>query len=260
MTEKLRVIARLDVKDENLVKGIQYEGLRKLGDPHDFALRYYRQGVDELLYLDTVASLYERNNLGGILRRATEDVFIPITAGGGLRSVEDVGSVLKAGADKAAINTAALRDPALITRVARAYGSQCMVLSVQAKRRDKDRPAAGWEAYYDNGREHSGRDALEWVREAVSLGAGEILLTSVDREGFRRGMDWELIAAVTALAGVPVIAAGGASGAGDAVRAAQCGADAVAVGSILHYGTSDVPQIKQALQKAGIGVRKCRKP
>lgn len=260
MTEKLRVIARLDVKDENLVKGIQYEGLRKLGDPHDFALRYYREGVDELLYLDTVASLYERNNLGNILRRATEDVFIPITAGGGLRSVEDVGSVLKAGADKAAINTAALRDPALITRVARAYGSQCMVLSVQAKRRDKDRPEAGWEAYYDNGREHSGRDALEWVREAVSLGAGEILLTSVDREGFRRGMDWELIAAVTALAGVPVVAAGGVSGADDVVRAARCGADAVAVGSILHYGTSDVPQIKQALQKVGIGVRKCGKP
>lgn len=257
MTEKLRVIARLDVKDENLVKGIQYEGLRKLGDPHEFALRYYRQGVDELLYLDTVASLYERNNLGGILRRATEDVFIPITAGGGLRSVEDVGSALKAGADKAAINTAALRDPALITRVARAYGSQCMVLSVQAKRRDKDRPEAGWEAYYDNGREHSGRDALEWAREAVRLGAGEILLTSVDREGFRRGMDWELIAAVTALVDVPVVAAGGASGAQDAVKAARCGADAVAVGSILHYGTADVPQIKQALQKAGIGVRAC---
>ncbi len=133
------------------MKGIQYEGLRKLGDPHDFALDYYRQGIDELLYLDTVASLYGRNNLSGILEQVTRDVFIPITAGGGLRSVEDVGTVLKAGADKAAINTAALLRPQLISKVARAFGSQCMVLSIQAKRRDPLNPAAGWEAYYDNG-------------------------------------------------------------------------------------------------------------
>lgn len=257
MTEKLRLIARLDVKDEYLVKGIQYEGLRKLGDPHDFALRYYEQGVDELLYLDTVASLYGRSNLDGILRRTTQDVFIPITAGGGLRSAEDVGNILKAGADKAAINTAALLTPALITQVARAYGSQCMVLSVQAKRRDAKRPEAGWEAYYDNGREHSGRDVLEWVREAVRLGAGEILLTSVDREGFRRGMDCALIAAVTALADVPVVAAGGAAGADDLIAAAQNGADAVAVGSALHYGTADAARLKRAVWDAGIGVRRC---
>ena len=173
MSAALRLIARLDVKDRYLVKGIQYEGLRKLGDPHDFALDYYRQGIDELLYLDTVASLYGRNNLSGILEQVTRDVFIPITAGGGLRNVEDVGTVLKAGADKAAINTAALLRPQLISEVARAFGSQCMVLSIQAKRRDPLNPAAGWEAYYDNGREHSGRDVLEWVREAQQLGAGE---------------------------------------------------------------------------------------
>ena len=146
MSAALRLIARLDVKDRYLVKGIQYEGLRKLGDPHDFALDYYRQGIDELFYLDTVASLYGRNNLSGILERVTRDVFIPITAGGGLRSVEDVGTVLKAGADKAAINTAALLRPQLISEVARAFGSQCMVLSIQAKRRDPLNPAAGWEA------------------------------------------------------------------------------------------------------------------
>ena len=173
MSKKLRLIARLDVKDDHLVKGIQYEGLRKLGDPHDFARRYYEQGVDELLYLDTVASLYERNNLGDILRRTTADVFIPITAGGGLRSAEDVGAVLKAGADKAAVNTAALRRPQLITEIARAYGSQCVVVSIQAKRRDPARPEAGWEAYYDNGREHSGRDVLEWARQAAALGVGQ---------------------------------------------------------------------------------------
>ena len=134
ISKKIRLIARLDVKDEHLVKGIQYEGLRKLGDPHDFAKRYYEQGIDELLYLDTVASLYGRNNLSDILQKTTQDIFIPITAGGGLRSVEDVGLVLKMGADKAAVNTAALHRPELISELAKAYGSQCVVLSVQAKR------------------------------------------------------------------------------------------------------------------------------
>lgn len=256
MSKKLRLIARLDVKDDHLVKGIQYEGLRKLGDPHDFARRYYEQGVDELLYLDTVASLYERNNLGDILRRTTADVFIPITAGGGLRSAEDVGAVLKAGADKAAVNTAALRRPQLITEIARAYGSQCVVVSIQAKRRDPSRPEAGWEAYYDNGREHSGRDVLEWARQAAALGAGELLLTGVDKEGFRRGMDQQLIAAVAELVDIPVIAAGGAGSADDLVLAAKNGADAVAVGSMLHYGDSEVPALKRRLLAGGVEVRR----
>lgn len=256
MSKKLRLIARLDVKDDHLVKGIQYEGLRKLGDPHDFARRYYEQGVDELLYLDTVASLYERNNLGDILRRTTADVFIPITAGGGLRSAEDVGAVLKAGADKAAVNTAALRRPQLITEIARAYGSQCVVVSIQAKRRDPSRPEAGWEAYYDNGREHSGRDVLEWARQAAALGAGELLLTGVDKEGFRRGMDQQLIAAVAELVDIPVIAAGGAGSADDLVLAAKNGADAVAVGSMLHYGDSGVPALKRWLLDGGVEVRR----
>lgn len=254
---RARLIARLDVKDENLVKGIQYEGLRKLGDPHDFAVRYYRQGADELLYLDTVASLYERNNLGDILRQATADVFIPITAGGGLRSVEDVAAILRAGADKAAVNTAALRRPPLIEEIARAFGSQCMVLSVQAKRRDPNDPAAGWEAYFDNGREHSGRDVLAWVKEGVARGAGEILLTSVDKEGFRKGMDQALIAAVCAAVPVPVIAAGGARCAGDLAEAVRNGARAAAVGSILHYGDADIPALKAELARQGVEVRPC---
>lgn len=258
MQRKLRVIARLDVKDENLVKGIQYEGLRKLGPPHAFALKYYRQGVDELLYLDTVASLYERNNLGDILRDTTEDVFIPITAGGGLRSAEDVGAVLAAGADKAAINTAALRRPALITEIARAFGSQCMVLSIQAKRRDPGDPSAGWEAYYDNGREHSGRDVVEWARQAAALGAGEILLTSVDSEGLQCGMDLALVEAVAQNVNVPVIAAGGARGAGDLVACARAGAAAAAVGSLLHYGKAGVQELKEGLEAEGVEVRRCR--
>lgn len=254
--KKIRLIARLDVKGSNLVKGIQYEGLRKLGDPHDFAYKYYQQGIDELLYLDTVASLYERNNLAGILSHTASDVFIPITAGGGLRRLEDVQAVLNAGADKVAVNTAALRRPEFIREIAQAFGSQCVVLSVQAKRRDAKDASLGWEAYYDNGREHSGKDVLEWVKQAQMLGAGEILVTSVDCEGFRKGMDLSLIEQVCAISDVPVIAAGGAASVEDIVQAAKIGTDAVAVGSILHYEQQSVMEIKQQLEQNGIEVRK----
>lgn len=250
MSHKIRLIARLDVKGKNLVKGIQYEGLRKLGDPHDFAKRYYEQGIDELLYLDTVASLYGRNNLSDILQKTTQDIFIPITAGGGLRSVEDVGLVLKMGADKAAVNTAALHRPELISELAKAYGSQCVVLSVQAKRWQ-----SGWEAYFDNGRERSGKDALEWIRQAERSGAGEVLITSVDAEGRQKGMDQELIAAVRQATELPVIAAGGVSCAEDIVKAANEGADAVSVASILHYDKTNVSALKQEILKAGVEVR-----
>ena len=248
---KVRLIARLDVKDEHLVKGIQYEGLRKLGKPNDFAVRYYESGIDELVYLDTVASLYGRNNLGDVLRQCAQNVFIPITAGGGLRSVDDVRELLRCGADKAAVNTAAVHDPSLITRIAEAFGSQCMVLSIQAKR-----TANGWEAYCDNGREHTGLDAVEWAAEGERLGAGEIFLTSVDCEGLRRGMDTALTEAVRARVSIPVIAAGGAGCTDDVVRAVRAGADAVAVGSLLHYGDSDVPALKHALRDNGWEVRR----
>ena len=250
MSHKIRLIARLDVKGKNLVKGIQYVGLRKLGDPHDFAKRYYEQGIDELLYLDTVASLYGRNNLSDILQKTTQDIFIPITAGGGLRSVEDVGLVLKMGADKAAVNTAALHRPELISELAKAYGSQCVVLSVQAKRWE-----SGWEAYFDNGRERSGKDALDWIRQAEHWGAGEVLITSVDAEGRQKGMDQELIAAVRQATELPVIAAGGVSCAEDIVKAANEGADAVSVASILHYDKTNVSALKQEILKAGVEVR-----
>ena len=254
MADKIRLIARLEVKNDYLVKGIQLEGLRKLGDPHDFAKEYYEDGIDEILYLDIVASLYNRNNLSYILRRTTEDVFIPITVGGGLRTLEDVQKALGQGADKVAINTAAIKDPQLITRVAQAYGSQCMVLSIQAKRR---RDAAGWEAYYDNGREHSGLDVVEWAKRGVELGAGEILLTSVDREGLGRGMDEELIEAVASEVPVPVIAAGGAGGVDDIAAAAKKGASAVAVSSLLHYHRATVAGLKEELVKRGVKVRRC---
>lgn len=252
--KKIRLIARLDVKDVNLVKGIQLEGLRKLGDPNAFARKYYEDGIDELLYIDIVASLYNRNNLSDIVRKTCDDVFIPFTVGGGLRSVEDVRHILAMGADKAAINTAAIKRPALITEVAEAFGSQCMVLSIQAK---KSRTQAGkWEAYYDNGRQHSGLDAVEWAKQGVALGAGEILLTSVDCEGLQRGMDLELIHAVTSAVNVPVICGGGVGCADDVLEAAHAGACAVATAAMLHYNKTTVQELKQDILAGGVGVRR----
>lgn len=251
--KKIRLIARLDIKNNYVVKGIQLEGLRKLGDPHDFAVRYYRQGVDELLYMDIVASLYNRNSLGDIVRRATSDVFIPITVGGGLRSVSDVRAILQMGADKAAINTAAIKDERIITQVAETFGSQCMVLSIEAKKR---RDGAGYEAYYDNGREHSGKDAVEWAKRGEALGAGEILLTSVDCEGLARGMDCALIRAVCEAVSIPVIVSGGCGSARDAAEAARAGADAVAAAHVLHYEKATAAQLKEEIRAQGIEVRR----
>lgn len=252
MSKKIRLIARMDVKNNYLVKGIQLEGLRKMGDPHAFAVDYYQQGIDELLYMDIVASLYNRNQLSEIVYRTTGDVFIPITVGGGLRSVDDVRSILQMGADKVAINTAAIKDESIITQVAEAFGSQCMVLGIEAKKR---RDGAGWEAYTDNGRNHSGKDAVAWARRGVALGAGEILLTMVDQEGLEQGMDNELIAEICGCVDVPVIVSGGCGSPRDAVAAAQAGASAVAVASILHYKKTDVPQLKAGIRALGVEVR-----
>lgn len=255
MPKKIRLIARLDVKDENLVKGIQLEGLRKLGRPGDFAREYYEAGIDELLYIDIVASLYGRSSLHDILRETSENLFIPVTVGGGLRSVEDVRAILQMGADKAAVCTAAIRRPALIRELAAAFGSQCVTLSIQAKR---SRTSAGrWEAYYNGGREHSGLDVVEWARRGEELGAGEILLTSVDCEGMQRGMDLALIKAVSGAVSVPVICGGGAGSAGQIAEAARAGADAVAAASVLHYKKATVPGLKAGLRAAGVEVRRC---
>ncbi len=254
MAKKIRLIARLDVKDENLVKGIQLEGLRKLGNPNEFAKRYYIEGIDELLYIDIVASLYNRNNLSKIVENTVSDVYIPVCVGGGLRTIDDVRDILSKGADKVAINTAAIKRPELITEVAEAFGSQCMVLSIQAKKsRSQDQK---WEAYYDNGRAHSGYDVVEWAKRGVELGAGEILLTSVDNEGLQRGMDIELINQISKAVEVPVICCGGVGCAEDIVEAANSGADAVACASILHYKKSTIPELKQSLRVQGIEVRK----
>lgn len=248
----LRLIARLDIKGPNLIKGIHLEGLRVIGSPGEHALRYYQQGIDELLYMDCVASLYGRNHLAEIVRTAAQDIFVPMTVGGGIRSADDATSILRAGADKVAINTAAVANPKLISEIARRFGSQCMVLSIEAKQVASER----WEVYTDNGREHTGMDVVEWVKRGVALGAGEILLTSVDREGTRKGFDIPLMRAVTSEVSVPVIASGGMGCPEDMVKVVQAAMpDAVAMASILHYRRADVPEIRLMAKKAGFDVR-----
>lgn len=252
----LRIIPRLDIKGPNLIKGIRLEGLRVMGDPQEFALKYYEGGADELVFMDIVASLYGRNNLSDIIRRTADRVFIPITVGGGIRSVDDAKHILRSGADKVAINTAAIARPALITDVSRKFGSQAMVLSIEAKQIAPGR----WEAYTDNGRERTGLDVIEWVTRGVELGAGEILVTAVDREGTRKGYDTDLIRAVSRAVPVPVIASGGMGTIEHAIEAARSGeADALSMADVLHYGRMSIAQIRQAALDANLPVRKVEK-
>lgn len=250
----VRVIARLDVKGPNLIKGVHLEGLRVIGDPGEYAKRYYEQGADEIIYMDIVASLYGRSNLVEIVRKTTEDVFIPVTVGGGIRTVEDVRALLDSGADKVAINTSAVNSPDLITEVSERFGSQCMVLSIEAKKQ----PDGRWRVYTDNGRERTALDAVEWARRGVELGAGEILLTSIDREGTRRGFDLELTKMVTEAVSIPVIASGGMGRVEDFVSVVRhAGADAVAMADVLHYNRLQFSDVRAAAAAARIRVRDC---
>lgn len=248
----IRLIPRLDIKGPNLIKGIHLEGLRVVGDPQEYARRYYEQGADELIYMDIVASLYGRNSLRDIVSRTAQDVFIPLTVGGGVRSVDDVRELLRAGADKVAINTAAVKRPELITEVSRAFGSQCMVLSIEAKRIGNTR----WEVFTDNGRERTGLDVVTWAKQAASLGAGEILLTSVDQEGTRKGFDVDLIRVVADSCSIPVIASGGMGSVDNFVDVCKKGhADAVAIADVLHYRRLEIGEIKEQASQRGIPVR-----
>jgi cyclase len=249
----VRLIARLDVKAPNLIKGVHLEGLRKIGDPQKAAQAYYEAGVDEIIYMDIVASLYNRSSLHEIVRRSAQQVFVPITVGGGIRSLQDVEQMLRSGADKVAINTAAVRSPQLLTDVARRFGSQCMVLSIEAKRRSG---SAGWEAFTDNGREHTSLDVVEWAKRGIDLGAGEILLTSVDREGTRRGFDLDLVRAVSAVSTVPVIVSGGMGTVQHLVEVVkEGGADAVAMADVLHYNRIPFAEIRSGALASGIETR-----
>lgn len=230
----IRVIPRLDIKGPNVVKGVNLEGLRVVGRPELFAPHYYAEDADELLFIDAVASLYGRNSLEEVVSRTAERIFIPLTVGGGVRTVADIHRLLRAGADKVSINTAAIANPHLVTEGANVFGSQCIVLSIEARRA----PDGRYECLTDNGRERTGRDAVHWAEEGARLGAGEILLTSVDSEGTGRGFDLELTRLISERVGVPVIASGGAGCAEHVRDAVLVGkADAVCVASILHYGS-----------------------
>ncbi|QDE69213.1 imidazole glycerol phosphate synthase subunit HisF [Myxococcus xanthus] len=246
-----RLVVCLDVKGGRVVKGVQFEGLRDVGDPVELARRYEAEGADELTFLDISASAEERDTLWELVRRTAEQLFIPLAVGGGVRTVDDVGRALRAGADKVSINSAAVANPALLTACAERFGAQCVVASIDAKR-DGDR----WRVYTHGGRKPTDLDAVAWARECVARGAGEVLLTSIDRDGARTGYDLALTRAVSAAVDVPVIASGGAGSAAHVRDAFQeGGADAALVAGILHDGLTTVGAIKALLREGGLHIR-----
>jgi len=267
-----RVIPCLDVDAGRVVKGVEFLDIRDAGDPVELAAHYDREGADELVFLDITATHEKRDTIVALARRTADEVFVPFTIGGGIRSVADAQAVLDAGADKVSNNSAALQRPELLDELAMKFGSQCVVLAIDAKARDPrsareasvtdngDRAKAGaemagWEAYLAGGRTPTGRDVLEWAREATERGAGEILLTSMDRDGTNNGYDLPLTRAVSEAVGVPVIASGGAGELEHLAQALQAGADAALCASIFHYGQHTIPEAKAHLAGAGIEVR-----
>jgi cyclase len=252
MTIAVRVIPCLDVAGGRVVKGVNFENLRDAGDPVELAARYDAAGADELTFLDVTASAADRETTYDVVRRTADQVFIPLTVGGGVRSAEDVDRLLRAGADKVGVNTAAIARPELIGEIAERFGRQVLVLSLDVRRAATP---SGFEVTTHGGRRSAGRDALEWVREGAERGAGEILLNSMDADGTRAGFDLELIRAVRAVVDVPVVASGGAGSAADFPPAVAAGADAVLAASILHFGDVSVADIKTALRAADLPVR-----
>lgn len=228
----LRIIPRLDIKGPNLVKGIHFEGLRVLGKPYEFAQYYYQQGADELVFMDVVASLYERNNLHEIIHETAKNIFIPITVGGGLRSISDIKEILRVGADKVSLNTAVIKNPGLIRDASRKFGSSTIVVAVECIKED----SGNYLAYTDNGREYTGLDVFEWVKEVEKLGAGEIIVSSVDKEGTGEGFDIELISKISNLVDIPVIAHGGPGKIEDVLKLVKnASVDALMISSLFHY-------------------------
>jgi imidazole glycerol-phosphate synthase subunit HisF len=248
-----RVIPCLDVADGRVVKGVRFVDLRDAGDPAELAAVYDREGADEIVFLDITASSDARKILLDAVARTADQVFIPLAVGGGVRSVEDMGELLTRGADRVSVNSAALKDPTLIARCAEVFGSQCVVLAIDARRRE-DGP--GWEVYSHGGRRPTGRDAVEWAARGEKLGAGEILLTSMDRDGTHGGYDLELTAAVSSAVRLPVIASGGAGTARHMYEAMTSGgADAALAASIFHFGELSIPNVKRDLAGMGLEVR-----
>ena len=256
MSVSVRVIPCLDVDAGRVVKGVNFENLRDAGDPVELAARYDAEGADELTFLDVTASSGERETTYDIVRRTAEQVFIPLTVGGGVRTVEDVDRLLRAGADKVGVNTAAIARPALVGEIADRFGSQVLVLSVDARRvREGTTTGSGFEVTTHGGRTGTGVDAVAWARQVAELGAGEILLNSMDADGTRDGFDLELIRLVRAEVGVPVVASGGAGELSHFAPAVEAGADAVLAASVFHFGDLVIGEVKDALRSAGHPVR-----
>lgn len=250
--KNIRIIPRLDIKGPHVVKGVHTEGLRIVGEPKALVMDYYLQGADEIAYMDIVASLYQRNLDFDQLKSATDNIFIPFTVGGGICSINDINHALRAGADKVAINTYAVKHPEFLMEAVKKFGAQCIVLSVEAKTMTPGK----WEAYTDGGRERTGFDVIDWIKTALDQGIGEIMITSIDHDGTYLGYDMELLKAVTDFATVPVIAHGGASGTESIRQAIQEGkADAVAASSIFHFKKLSIPELKHDLAKSNINVR-----
>ena len=261
MTLAVRVIPCLDVDDGRVVKGVNFRDLRDAGDPVELAARYGADGADELTFLDVTASSSGRSTMVDVVRRTAEQVFIPLTVGGGVRSAEDVDQLLRAGADKCGVNTAAIADPELIDRIADRFGNQVLVLSIDARRVTDDTPdgtarsGSGFEVTTHGGRRGTGIDAIEWISEVTRRGAGEILLNSMDADGTKQGFDLRMLAAVRAVVDVPVIASGGAGKAADFAPAVLAGADAVLAASVFHFGELTIPEVKGAMAAEGLVVR-----
>jgi len=250
----IRIIPCLDVDKGRVVKGINFVDLRDAGDPVELASVYNQQGADEIVFLDITASSDSRETLYEVVRRTAEEIFIPFTVGGGIRSVEDVRQILRLGADKVSLNTAAVLRPDLISDVANEFGNQCVVVAIDARR--SEITSCGFEVFTHGGREGTGVSLLEWVKKAVEKGAGEILLTSMDRDGTKDGFDIEMLKTVSQKVSVPLIASGGAGSAKDMVDGAMLGgADALLAASIFHFGEMTVPEVRKELLKAGLSVR-----
>ena len=251
-----RIIPCFDVDRGRVVKGVNFVNLRDAGDPVELAARYEQEGADEVVFLDITASSDGRDTMVEVVRKTAESVFIPLTVGGGIRTVDDARRMLKAGADKISVNTAAVKNPALISEGAELFGSQCMVVSIDARRRTGSQDPLAWEVYVYGGRTSTGLDALEWARKVVEMGAGEILLTSMDRDGTQDGYDLELTAAVSEAVTVPVIASGGAGELRHLYEALAVGrADAVLAASIFHYATYSIGEVKRYLAERGLPMR-----
>ena len=256
MALSVRVIPCLDVDAGRVVKGVHFENLRDAGDPVELEAEYYRQGADELTFLDVTASTGHRRTMFDVVNRTAQQLFIPLTVGGGVRSVDDVDQLLRCGADKVSVNTAAINNPTLISDISQRFGSQVLVLSVDARReRGEQHTQSGFEVTTMGGRHSTGIDALWWARRAQELGAGEVLLNSMDADGTENGFDLEMIRAMRSQVTIPIIASGGAGKVEDFPPAIEAGADAVLAASVFHYGKMTIGEVKAELRKAGYTVR-----